>query len=443
MAKNHAISLSYSEEKYNEGKELYERAISSLDIIEEQFNKYIKNASSVESEKAPILYEGIYLGIINNIKNSLINIRGRLETASDIAEYSKSLIDRYNSSEVEEFIVKGLLLSSLGTYSYKYLSDTKKGNALINDYNYNIIYADGYTPQGVTIVGNKVYITAYTKDKDKKSKIYVFDLNDETNYYTVKLDNNSHVGGVTYDEANKVLLITSKKGAVNAYSLATMTELASIAQKGAYEGGPIEIDLSDAQNSSIKLNSNINMNYETLANENTTTGYNSATTYYDNKSGKIFIVKFGREGKIISGDVEYDKVTGTYNIVNAETTTADSGIQGISTYHKDGKTYLVESRSYGSNSSQITVRDITNGINNSEVIGTKTMDDKYSEGIFVDNSGKATIIYEKGDHKDSTETIDINEIISEHNGKVPEIKIETDKYEIGDAEKSPVGYSPN
>ena len=273
------------------------------------------------------------------------------------------------------------------------------------------------------VIGDQVLITAYSKDK-KNSKIYVYNTNNPNKNYSVLLDNNSHLGGITYDEENHVLLITGAKGHVNAYSLDAINNASLTAKKNEV------LDIADNQN--FKLNSTINMNYNMMDSGKTTTGYNAATVYYDNKDKKMYIAQFSNDGKMVTGDVKYDKATGTYSLENASTSNIDSSIQGISTYHKDDKTYLVESRSYGSNKSHITVRDISNGVDNSTVVGSKNLGHEYSEAIHVDDNGKALVLYEGGKfgQYENTEMVDINDLIKNGNGKATKLNVET-KYDKG------------
>lgn len=147
-------------------------------------------------------------------------------------------------------------------------------------------------------------------------------------------------------------------------------------------------------------------------------------------------------GKLISGDAVNDSSTGTYGLANATTSDIESCVQGISTYHKDGKTYFVESRSYSSNTSQITVRDITNGTENSTVVGNHALPHQYSEAIHIDDDGQTYILYE-GTSKvqyNVTDTININDVISKGNTKVTPMSTGTDKYNGGDEIEG--GYIP-
>lgn len=418
-------------EMYNDGLTKYEEIKRQLDNLIENFDNATKNAHEIETQNASFLYDGTYASTIGNIKTSLENIKLKLEDSFKIAKRQKEIAELLD----KEAIPNGLAvfaLKRLGkSYIQKYQKKFKLGATPDENVNYINIYNEKYTPQGLIVIGNQVFITAYSKDK-KNSKIYVYDTNNPNKNYSVVLDNNSHLGGITYDEENHVLLITGAKGSVNAYSLDAINNASRNVKKDAV------LDIKD--NPNIKLNSNINMNYNIMDSGKTTTGYNAATVYYDNKDKKMYIAQFSNDGKMVTGDVKYDKATGTYSLENATTSNIDSSIQGISTYHKDNKTYLIESRSYGSNKSNLTVRDITNGVENSTIVGSKSLGHEYSEAIHVDDKGKALILYEGGKfgQYDNTEMVDINNLISKGNGKVAKMSVDT-SYDKGYESKD--GYN--
>ncbi len=54
-------------------------------------------------------------------------------------------------------------------------------------------------PQGITFAGDYLLISAYCKDHEHNSVIYVFNESDKSYYGTIKLPGTEHVGGVAYD----------------------------------------------------------------------------------------------------------------------------------------------------------------------------------------------------------------------------------------------------
>jgi len=63
-----AMILEYNDRLYIEGKATYDAIIRDLDRITEKITEYVECASETESKHAPIQYNGVYLGIINQIK---------------------------------------------------------------------------------------------------------------------------------------------------------------------------------------------------------------------------------------------------------------------------------------------------------------------------------------------------------------------------------------
>lgn len=312
----------------------------------------------------------------------------------------------------------------------------------------NILYKDGFMAQGFTYAGDKVIISAYDvtgaagdsvvgfidilsqglittlkntykavtgKDIDnirRNSRLYVFDLNNPDNYYTVLLDGEAHSGGCSYDEKDKLLFVTGSDGAVNVYKFNEMNQKAEIL-KNENNNNNVTFDLTADGNESIRLKSYININ------DGKTTNDKASTVYIDSQTNKVYIGHFtGNKEKayVVEGTLVYDKESNTCKLVDRKEVQLDTGIQGIATFHYGGKTYLVESRSYFLQS-VITVRDITNGLDNSKVIGSiKKEGGMPSEGIDINSDGIATITYEGLAFK--TSNLDIKEIIKENNGQV-------------------------
>jgi len=423
--------IKYESHLYDNGLQLYNNINSRLEILMERLSTLKSKAKDIETERPPIYYDGIYRETFENLTKNIEKIKFKLEVSKNLIDDGISLVSEYSKGELLPYFCKFFITQTRAYYDSAIAS--KEGIILDKNLTYSNIYQENYTPQGITVAGNQIIISAY--QKGKPPKLYIYDMNDVNKRYSVVLNDNEgvHAGGITYDKANHVLLVTSSKGKVNVFDFDKLTNEANKLKDNAYEDGEIEINLNDRTYSSIKLKSNINMNYNTLENGKKETGYNAATVHYDYNSNKIFIARFAKEGKIIQGDLHYDKTKKTYEIVNPVTSNIDSGVQGISTYSENGKTYLIESRSYGFNKGQITVRDITNGIDKSTVVGSEKLNNRYAEGIQVDKNGKAILVFESGKFGNYKETqmIDIKEIIKESNGEINDIKINTDNYEIG------------
>ena len=82
-------------------------------------------------------------------------------------------------------------------------------------FSYKNIYDDNYIVQGFTISKDFCLISAYSKFKSN-SRVYIYEKNGIFKNY-VELDNNSHVGGITFDYLNNILYITGSLGRIYAY----------------------------------------------------------------------------------------------------------------------------------------------------------------------------------------------------------------------------------
>ena len=437
-----SFSVSYDEKLYTAGENDYNNIKSSLSTMTNEVKNYTNQLKEIEGFTPSIVYGGVLQDMVEGMSTALSNLSEKLEVSSTIVSRAKHIVELYNKSDsdMSADVCKFLLDNLKMTYKNSFDPNFKNGTALKTDFYYQAIFDDNYTPQGITIVGNKVIISAY--QDDKKSRLYIFNP-DNNSYYIVGLDNKSHVGGVSYDEVNHVLLVTGSNGTVNAYNYDAMEAIASKSASESYSGKTVFLDLTDnvGTKQKIKLSSNINMNYEKMENGNKLTGYNAGSVYVDTKSNQIFINRFAKDGKLVYGDLVYDKDKGRYTMENPKSMDIDNGVQGVATYHKDGNTYLVESRSYAGTSSQITVRDITKGKN--VLVGTKKFDNKYMESIHVDENGIGTAVYENGtfnpfNKNDSTRSFDVNEIIKENNKENGNVIIITNKFEKGEPNKE--GY---
>ena len=77
--------------------------------------------------------------------------------------------------------------------------------------------SDSYVIQGICVVDNYIFVSAYNDSISKPSKVYLYDL--DMNYIKdVNLNNNSHVGGIAYDSLNQIVWITDVKGSISGYN---------------------------------------------------------------------------------------------------------------------------------------------------------------------------------------------------------------------------------
>lgn len=79
------------------------------------------------------------------------------------------------------------------------------------------IDSDTYVIQGICEVDDYLFVTAYNDSISKSSKVIIYDL--DMNYVKeVLLNNNSHVGGITYDPINQIVWITDIQGTISGYN---------------------------------------------------------------------------------------------------------------------------------------------------------------------------------------------------------------------------------
>ena len=291
-----ASSITFDDSYYNTGLGIYNSLIKNLDNLITDFNDAVANANECEKQNAPILYDGIYYSTICNIKNSLDTLKNKLEDSYKIINREREIAEAYNNGQLITEVATFALKRLKNAYFKKYSDNLKLGSTPENNINYINIYNEGYKPQGMTVIGRQVLITAYASEK--LSKLYIYDLDDENKNYSIILDNQAHVGGITYDEKNHVLLITAGNGDINAYSLDAINNKANNIAKD----GIIDINSSDGKG--IKLNSTININYKNLSNGNVATDYKSSTVYlvFVSKSTKLLYMLIIRIANFILRD---------------------------------------------------------------------------------------------------------------------------------------------
>ncbi len=279
-----------------------------------------------------------------------------------------------------------------------------------NSLNYEKIVDDGYTPQGVTNIDGKILISAY-KD-GLKSRIYIFD--EKTNKYEGKLilDNKAHVGGISYDEDNKIIFVTGSSGKVNTYSYEKINTVINTLKKTT-DINEYTIDFSNFNDDSsgecfFKIKSDININaFEKMDSK-------AATTYY--YDGRLYIGSFEgiNSGVLVSYKLTYDKKKNTLEKSNPLVCGLPSATQGIAVTNYNGTKYLVTTQSIFISPSTITLFEITNkGIKS---IGKKYLNDSGIEGINIDNNGNIIAVFENGRNEVLSTNIDeLKSTLDSHN----------------------------
>ena len=217
------------------------------------------------------------------------------------------------------------------------------------DIDYSNIINDNFIVQGICKSEEYFFISAYSKDK-VNSRVYIY--TDEFIKY-IELDNNSHVGGITYCDKG-YLFITEKNGKVNCYKY------------------------SDFINGIVtRVECNINISNEL-------DGFVSAATlyYYD---GYLYVCTCSYEGRMVRyklfDDLSYE--ASVYNNLPA-------CIQGICVFKYNDNLYYLFSQSYSKSKSCIKLLD-----SNFEFLGQYISSFIGIEGIELDKSGNIIGIFEK------------------------------------------------
>lgn len=256
-----------------------------------------------------------------------------------ISKYEKNL--RHNYSFIQkishyvpprtwdgkDFVIPGLV--STKSYNFK----TKKWDT-----------ADSMTPQGLTVAGPYILITAYDGAHEHASVIYVIDKKTGKYIKTIQVSGKPHLGGIAYDPKAKNIWITGSLGQSSALMSFTLSTLKKY---------------NPAKRMPIECNNKISIPTMERA---------STVTYYDDQlfvgffnmygRGRIAAYSIARSGKNKNSitNNEIRSVTGNVSWSDPSgETSMDKQIQGIAIY--DDKIFL--SQSYGSGSSKLYVFPVT------------------------------------------------------------------------------------
>lgn len=223
----------------------------------------------------------------------------------------------------KDFVIPGLV----STKSYDFA--TKKYNT-----------ATAMTPQGITVAGKYILLTAYDGEHRHASVVYVLDKKTGKYIKTIQVHGRPHLGGIAYDPVAKNIWVTGKMGKSSALASFTLKEMK---------------DYKDGSRIPIKYNHQIAIPAVEKA---------STVTYYDGQlfvgffnmygRGKVAAYSIARSGKnkgsITNNEVK--SVTGTLQWSDPTgETSMDKQIQGIAIYQD--KIFL--SQSYGSGNSKLYV----------------------------------------------------------------------------------------
>ena len=193
--------------------------------------------------------------------------------------------------------------------------DIKEGSYSLENIDTNVL-------QGVCTVGEYTFITAYDSSKDKNnSTVYVINKNNDC-IREVTLYNNSHVGGICYDQKHEIFWITDKGGTISGYSFNSIFYSKE--------------DIIEPVYKKVDVGSKDLINHKG----------NPSAAYIAYHNNKLYVGNFSTNGTGIlkSFDILED---GNINIKSETIAKFLDKVQGITFYEKDGKEYLLVSSSYG------------------------------------------------------------------------------------------------
>lgn len=232
--------------------------------------------------------------------------------------------------------------------------------------------SDSYVIQGICVVDDYIFVSAYNDSISKPSKVFLYDL--DMNYIKeVNLNNNSHVGGIAYDSLNQIVWITDVKGSISGYNKDEFLVNDSINPKF------YRLDVSKGL---VNLYGNTSVAYIACHNGYLFLGDYTAEAFSTMKRYKI------QDNGSINPD-EYDK-SYFYGLV-----------QGLSFYDYNGNTYMFVSSSI-SNKLKSNIKLVKYDPNIKDYRNEKCVNFEMPnmlEQIYMDESNKLYTVYESNADK--------------------------------------------
>jgi len=242
-----------------------------------------------------------------------------------------------------------------------------------------------YIPQGLSVVNENIYITAY--DGKKKKNSVIFEIHNNNSYRIITLDTKSHVGGITFDEINNLFWICDVNGTISSYSYEDVINKNNVW----------------AKTKKLNVNNNDLINHKGYASVAYITFYNNhlfVGNYSTNNNGILKSYKINENGNI---DLSSVKIYKTPNKV-----------QGVAFYEDNETTYILFSTSYGliKNSSlsiDIFKKDKLDYRNQEFIIYTMP---RMMEEIIVDENNNFMALFESNAYKYKNGITDMDKIYS-------------------------------
>ena len=189
----------------------------------------------------------------------------------------------------------------------------------------NLRYTFNHTnmiPQGLTISDDYFFISMYDYYHLSNSMINVYDK-DGNFVNSCELNNKAHVGGISYDNTNDLMWVSSTYGNVDVYRTKDIInkESAKPTYRNLYLGSSLR-------------------SYNRL--------FKTAVSYLSFYNNTLFVGNFtlSEKGTIKQFDISFDE-NRTIHLTEINRFKVPNLVQGISFYEKDDNTYMILSRSCG------------------------------------------------------------------------------------------------
>ena len=222
-------------------------------------------------------------------------------------------------------------------------------------------------PQGITMNEEYIFLSLYDSLKLSKSMIYVLDY-DFNLKRRVLLDTYSHVGGISYDEANNYLWVSGTQGSVCAYEVDDVLSCSEI--NAIYKNDKVGSDL---------------LNYK---------GQKAVSFLYVYKN-KLYIGNYTcvNDGTLKVYDIEC--LDGKTNLKYDSKHVIPTMVQGVSFYTLNEQEYIIFSRSCGEDvKSYVQIFKFNDDFNYKNIESVNLELNPMLEQIYVDECGNLCSIFE-------------------------------------------------
>ena len=288
-------------------------------------NEYYQNIQNLKAPVIPILMEIINDSKTNGLQKYLCTlVISRLANCNSTSTSTNYIKDN-NFLEITKG--KCYFLKTKNTFTNKMVFNFNKYPDffhILHESNIKIPQEEEIVPQGITLVNNFIFITAY-HEKNFKSICYVLSKYGQI-INKVELDNSSHVGGIQYDQDNKLLWIPAENGMLNAYTVKDFFTNQQVQAKYQFTG--LSNNLVDYQNKSQNT-----IDYLTIHDK------------------YLYIGNFSKNQTGIIKKFQIVKTKKNINLKFLKSFEVPSQVQGITFYQNNNQIYLLLSISYGRNNS--------------------------------------------------------------------------------------------